>query len=153
MIGKMPVVLALIIALALAGTLSAEQVYKWTDEDGNVNYSDLPVAGAELVTVQSRPTDSDVVENEKQAVADYELERAERQEAAAAQAEVTAEKRAADEERQANCAKYTERQVQFSQNRRIYRMDENGERVYYDEEEMAAARANVADMVARYCNQ
>jgi len=31
-------------------------------------------------------------------------------------------------------------------------MDENGERVYYDEEEMAAARANVADMVAKYCN-
>jgi len=152
MIGKIPSGLALIIALALAGTLSAEQVYKWIDEDGNVHYSDLPVAGAELVTVQSRPTDSDLVKNEKQAVADYEVERAERQEAAAAQAEVTAEKRAADKERQANCAKYTERQVRFTENRRIYRMDENGERVYYDEEEMAAARANVADMVAKYCN-
>ena len=152
MIGKIPSVLALIIALALAGTLSAEQIYKWIDEDGNVHYSDLPVACAELVTVQSRPTDSDLVKNEKQAVADYEVERAERQEAAAAQAEVTAEKRAADKERQANCAKYTERQVRFTENRRIYRMDENGERVYYDEEEMAAARANVADMVAKYCN-
>jgi hypothetical protein len=152
MIGKIPSVLALIIALALAGTLSAEQVYKWIDEDGNVHYSDLPVAGAELVTVQSRPTDSDLVKNEQQAVADYEVERAERQEAAAAQAEATAEKRAADKERQANCAKYTERQVRFTENRRIYRMDENGERVYYDEEEMAAARANVADMVAKYCN-
>ena len=152
MIGKIPSVLALIIAVALAGTLSAEQVYKWIDEDGNVHYSDLPVAGAELVTVLSRPTDSDLVKNEKQAVADYEVERAERQEAAAAQAEATAEKRAADKERQANCAKYTERQVRFTENRRIYRMDENGERVYYDEEEMAAARANVADMVAKYCN-
>ena len=152
MIGRRPSVLALIIARALAGTLSAEQVYKWIDEDGNVHYSDLPVAGAELVTIQSRPTDSDLVKNEQQAVADYEVERAERQEAAAAQAEVTAEKRAADKERQANCAKYTERQVRFTENRRIYRMDENGERVYYDEEEMAAARANVADMVAKYCN-
>lgn len=149
---KISFAIALVMALAFSGPLSAKQIYKWTDEDGNVHYSDLPVAGAELVTVRSRPTNSDLVKNEMQAVANYETERAERLEAAATREEAAAEKQATEEERQANCAKYTERQVRFTENRRLYRMDENGERVYYDEEEMAAARANVADMVAKYCN-
>ena len=144
--------IVLVLAPAFAGPLAAKQIYKWTDEDGNVHYSDLPVAGADIVPVQSRPTSSAIVENEMRAVTDYETGRTERQEAAASQAEVAAEEQAAENARQANCTKYTERQVQFTENRRIYRMDENGERIYYDEEEMAAVRANVAEMVAKYCN-
>lgn len=54
-------------------------------------------------------------------------------------------------EREERCNKFTDRQDQFTNKRRIYRMDENGERLYYDEAEMAVARAEVDGLVERYC--
>jgi hypothetical protein len=92
------------------------------------------------------------VQDVQQAVTDFESAETERKDAAAAQAQINKEKRAADREWQENCAKYTERQFQFTRSRRIYRLDENGERVYYDEDEMATARADIDDKVAKYCN-
>jgi hypothetical protein len=46
---------------------------------------------------------------------------------------------------------YRARQVEFTRNRRIYKM-EDGERVYYDEAEMQTARSGVDDQVQKYCN-
>jgi len=146
------VTLILILAAASTSTVFAQQIYKWTDDEGNVYYSDMPTENAERVPIQSRPTDPAVVQDVQQAVTDFESAEAERKDAAAAQAQINEKKRAADRERQDNCAKYTERQFQFTRSRRIYRLDENGERVYYDEDEMATARAAVDDKVAEYCN-
>ena len=55
-------------------------------------------------------------------------------------------------QREERCNKYRNRQIQFTESRRIYRMDENGERVYYNEEEMQAARTQVDDLVKEYCD-
>lgn len=35
--------------LVLCGSLAAQEVYKWTDEDGNIRYGDKPPAGTESV--------------------------------------------------------------------------------------------------------
>jgi len=137
--------------MAAAGMLFAGDVYKWTDDDGNVYYSDTPVANAERVVVDSRPTDPKHIQAETQALADVRAQKAE-EAANAPQGPTKEELQAEVQERAENCTKYQERQVQFTQNRRIYRMDENGERVYYDEDEMAAARARVAEQVDEFCN-
>jgi hypothetical protein len=139
------------LAITAAGTLFAGQVYKWTDDEGNVYYSDTPVANAQRVAIDSRPTDPKQAPAETQARADAQAQKAE--DAASAPQEPTQEELQAEaRERAENCTKYKERQLQFAQSRRIYRMDEDGERVYYDEEEMAATRARVAEQVNEYCN-
>jgi hypothetical protein len=139
------------LAITAAGTLFAGQVYKWTDDEGNVYYSDTPVANAQSVAIDSRPTDPKQAPAETQARADAQAQKAE--DAASAPQEPTQEELQAEaRERAENCTKYKERQLQFAQSRRIYRMDEDGERVYYDEEEMAATRARVAEQVNEYCN-
>lgn len=139
------------LAMAAAGTMFAGEVYKWTDDDGNVYYSDTPVANAERVEIDSRPTDPKRIQAETQARADAQAHIAE-EAASAPQGPTQEELQAEARERAENCTKYQQRQVQFAQNRRIYRMDENGERVYYDEDEMAATRAKVAEQVTEYCN-
>ena len=139
------------LAITAAGTLFAGQVYKWTDDEGNVYYSDTPVANAQRVAIDSRPTDPKQAPAETQARADAQAQKAE--DASSAPQEPTQEELQAEaRERAENCTKYKERQLQFAQSRRIYRMDEDGERVYYDEEEMAATRARVAEQVNEYCN-
>jgi hypothetical protein len=146
-------VFVLALSIASIGTLSATEIYKWTDEEGIVNYVDSPTgaAGEEHLAIRSRPTNPVRVHAAVQAEADAQTLSAE--EAANAPQGPTQEELLADaRERQEQCNKYTDRQVQFTDNRRIYRMDENGERVYYDEEEMAAARTNVDNLVERFCD-
>ncbi len=146
-------VFALALSIASIGTLSATEIYKWTDEEGIIHFVDRPTgaAGEEHLAIRSRPTDPVRVQAAVQAEADAQTLRAE-EEANAPQGPTQEELLAEARERQEQCNKYTERQVQFTNNRRIYRMDENGERVYYDEEEMAAARTNVDNLVERYCD-
>ena len=139
------------LAITAAGTLFAGQVYKWTDDEGNVYYSDTPVANAQRVAIDSRPTAPKQAPAETPARTDAQAQKTE-DAASAPQGPTQEELQAQARERAENCTKYKERQLQFAQSRRIYRMDEDGERVYYDEEEMAATRARVAEQVNEYCN-
>ncbi len=142
-------VFALALSIASIGTVSASEIYKWTDEEGNVYFVDRPTgaAGEEHLAIRSRPTDPARVQTQ----ADAQTLSTE-EEANAPQGPTTEALLAEAREREERCNKFTDRQVQFTNNRRIYRMDENGERVYYDEEEMAVARAEVDGLVERYCD-
>ena len=143
--------LAIVLSVAACGTSLAQQIYKWTDENGTLHFSDVPVAGAEQVAIESRRTSQERVHDEIQALADARTRRAE-ESAIVPEGPSSEELRAEAEERQEKCDMYKERQWRFTNNRRIYRLDESGQRIYYDEEEMAAARARVDDLVNQYCN-
>ncbi len=55
-------------------------------------------------------------------------------------------------ERQEKCATYKARLQKFLISGRLFRADENGERVYLDEEETLAARERVQKRVEKYCS-
>ena len=140
-------------AIAGPGAVSASDIYKWTDAEGNVHFGDRPSGAAteERLAISSNPTDPDRVSAIVQARNDARTARNEA-EAEAAQAEPTAEElRAAEAERKQKCSTYKERLQKFVTSRRLYREDENGERVYLDEEETLAARARVQEQVLEYC--
>jgi hypothetical protein len=145
--------IAFALSIATSGTVSAGDVFKWTDEDGNVHFSDKPVGEGEIerVDIQSRPTNPARVQARVQTQADAQTLRAE-EEANAPQGPSQEELLAEARQREEQCTKYTARQVEFTNNRRIYRMDENGERIYYDEAEMAVARAELDGLVKKYCD-
>jgi hypothetical protein len=147
------ILLVFALSIVATGTLYGNPIYKWSDEDGNVHYGDLPTgaAGEERLDIPSRPTDPARIQADARARADAQTQSAE-EAANAPQGPSPDELRAVALEREEKCNMYRERQTQFLQNRRIYRMDENGERVYYDEEEMQAARDNMQDQVAEYCS-
>ncbi len=47
----------LIVLAMLAATVAADtEIYRWTDQDGSIHYSDQPGPGAEKITVQEVPT-------------------------------------------------------------------------------------------------
>ena len=140
--------------LAMAGSVSAGDIYKWTDAEGNVHFGDRPSGASteERVAISSSPTDPNRVRDIVQARNDARAERSAAETAAQA-AEPTAEEiRAAEAERKEKCSTYKERLQKFVTSRRLYRQDENGERVYLDEEETLAARARVQEQVLEYCN-
>ena len=143
---------ALMLVLIGASATAVGQIYKWTDEEGNVQYGDKPVGeDTERVAIQSRRTNPERVQSQVQARADAAAKAAE-EEAAAAPAGPTAEElQARLDERAKKCDTYRERLQRFVRSRRIYREDENGERVYMTEEEMQEAREKVEKQVQEYC--
>lgn len=146
------VMLTFALSIAASGMVSAGDIFKWTDEEGNVHFSDKPAgeSDVERLDIQSRPTNPTRVQAEVQAQIDARAQVAE-EEASAPQGPTAEELLAAARQREERCQKYTRRQAEFTNNRRIYRLDENGERVYYDEAEMAVARAEVDGLVEKYC--
>jgi len=142
------------LAMSAAGAVSAGEIYKWTDADGNVHFGDRPSGAAteERLAINSSPTNQEHVRSIVQARNDARAERNE-QKAAEEEAEPTAEElRAAEAERKDKCNTYKERLQKFVTSRRLYREDEAGERVYLDEEETLAARARVQEQVLEHCN-
>jgi hypothetical protein len=141
-----------VLSITASGTVSAGDIFKWTDEEGNVHFSDKPAgeSDVERLDIQSRPTNPARVQAEVQAQIDAHAQGAE-EEASEPQGPTSEELLAAAQQREERCQKYTQRQVEFTNNRRIYRLDENGERVYYDEAEMAVARAELDGLVEKYC--
>lgn len=142
----------LILSVALASAATASEIYKWTDEDGNVHYTDKPVDfSSERLNIASSATDNDKVRAQTQARLDQQDAVAEA--AANVPAGPSQEAlRAQAQERSEQCAKHQARVTRFTQSRRLYREDENGERTYLDEAETQKTRDKAEDQVREYCD-
>ena len=144
---------ALMLAATTAGTAMAGDIFKWTDEDGNVHFGDRPDGEAPVkVAIQSRPTNPDRVQAMVQSRADTAA-KAEEEAAAAAPAGPSPEElKAQTDARAEKCSNSKALLQKFVTSRRLYREDENGERVYLDEDETLAARERVENQVQDNCS-
>jgi len=151
---KQIIAASVLLTLASAGTAFASDIYKWVDADGNVHYGDRPAGQQpERVAIDSKPTNPSAVNQQYQASMHARVEPHQAAaEAAEEAAKAEAEKRAEAEERSKKCAASRATMESFVRSRRLYREDDNGERVYMDEAETLAARQRVEDQVNEYCN-
>jgi len=148
---RLPITIACA-ALLASGLAVSGEIYKWTDDDGNVHYEDRPVGKTDMehVDVVSRNTDNTVVQ--ARVDADRERRAAGRQVASEAPAEMTKEDvRAEQKERQDKCTQYREQLQAFLRSTRLYKEDDAGERSYLSEDEVMAARSRVEGQIKEYC--
>ena len=144
MICKNAIAFVMMLAVSSAGMAFASDIYKWTDEDGNVHYGDRPTSevSEEPLAVSSGTTDPPKVQ------AGYEAKAV-----AIEPAEPTPEELHAQAlEREEKCATSKARLQKFLTSRRQYSQDEYGERVYLDQNETLAARERVQNQVEEYCD-
>ena len=141
----------LILSAGLASSASASEIYKWTDAEGNVHYTDKPIDPSyEHVAIVSRPTDNARVQAQTQARLERKATAAE-EAANAPEGPTRDELRAEAEERAQKCSMYQERVIRFEQAHRLYRADESGERVYLDDSEIDEARQKAQDQANEFC--
>lgn len=146
--------LCAVTAMTVAGGAMANEIYKWTDENGTVHYGDRPSGAAteERLAMTFTRTDNAAVQQRVQARVEATATRQEAR-SAAAQAQVeAAEKEAEAAERAERCDKARARLEQFLQSQRLYRMDENGERVYLDDAQRETARQKAEEQITEYCS-
>ena len=142
----------IMIVVSASGIAFANDIYRWTDEDGNLHYGDRPTGDAteQRLAISSKPTNPSKVQARVQS--NYAARNA-AAEAAASEPEgpTKEELRAKAAERRQKCDTYKARLQKFVQSRRLYKEDENGERVYLDEKQTQDARERVENQVQEYC--
>lgn len=141
------------LALTVGGGAMANEIYKWVDDQGNVHYEDRPSGSAteQRLAFSYRRTESSAVQERIDSQTEAQSARQEKKTAAAEEAAAVAAKEAETAEKQKNCDTYRARLETYVQSRRLYREDENGERVYLDETETQNARQRVEEKIAENC--
>ena len=139
-------------ALAFSGTALSGEIYKWTDEDGNVHYEDRPTGDeqAELVAFSSN-TDSSAVRASIDARRANEAARADARSKRDEDDQAVAEKQLAAAERVKKCQDSRARMETYLTSRRLYKEGEAGERVYLDDSQIMEARSEAQEDIQKYC--
>lgn len=144
-----------IIALALtfSGGVFANEIYKYTDADGNVHYTDRPSGESteERLQVSYNRTNSAAVQERVKTRQDVETKREEARSEARTAKQAAEDERAAAEEKAARCADYRQKMKAMLEARRVYREDANGERVYLDDVSRAEARTKAEELIKENC--
>jgi hypothetical protein len=141
-------------AMTIASGAVANEIYKWTDENGNVHYEDRPSGAAteERLHMTYNRTSSSAVHQRVQARVDARTAREEAKTAAEASEKEAAENAAIAAERAQKCEKSRARLESYLQARRVYRTDENGERVYLDDDQRQDARKKAEEQISEFCS-
>ena len=143
-----------VIVLTLCGAAMANEIYKWTDEEGNVHYRDRPTGEPSEVrlSISYSRTDKGAVQQQQKSRMDSQAARQERRDAANDADRVAAEEAAAAADEQKQCESYRASLERYAQSRRIYREGAAGERTYLDDDEMTLARKRLEDHIADNCS-
>ena len=140
------------VLLCAAAAVSGE-IYKYTDADGNVHYGDRPTGDPteERLAIVSRSTDPAAVQARIEARQARDATRQEARTAREHEAQTEAEEQTAAAERAAKCQENRTRLQTYTESRRLYREDENGERDYLDDDAREEAMQQVRDLIDEYC--
>ena len=139
----------LVLACALAASTAAlGQLYKWVDKDGKVTYSDQPPPAQQskqlnLNTGVASPPTRSAIERDKE----IEKGRVEARE----KAKVASEKERKSEIDQQNCRAARAYLKPVESGVRVSTMDDKGEQVILDDEQIAAERVKAQKAVDEAC--
>jgi hypothetical protein len=143
------------LAVTFGNAAMADGIYKWTDEDGNIHYEDRPSGNAnvERLLLSYSRTDGSSVQGRIQARRNAQEGRREAKATAREEAETAAEKQSEIDANEKRCERYRAQLAMMTQGRRtrVYRVDEDGERVYLNEAENLQARENVENLITENC--
>jgi Domain of unknown function (DUF4124) len=125
----------------------AQQMYKWVDEKGVTHFSESPPPDGNATKVEVRPTGTERPRTDNWK--DRELESRQRR----AQKETAEEetRRKEDSTREQRCSHAREGLDTVKNSRRVYSLDEKGERVYMEDKDRPAAIEKWSQDVGRYC--
>jgi hypothetical protein len=137
--------------LAFSGAALSGEIYKWTDDDGNVQYEDRPTGeDVELVAFSSN-TDSTAVRVSIDARRANEAARADKRSRRDEKSQETADAQLAADQRVQKCEESRTRMETYLTARRLYKEGEAGERIYLDDSQIMDARSKAQDDIQKYC--
>lgn len=141
------------LTIVISTSAFADEIYKWTDEDGNVHYGDRPSGEPteERLQVTYNRTNSEALDNRVAAQRDAEDSRRSARTEATEQKQAAEDDRVAAEDKQALCETSRAKVDTMRAAPRIYREDEKGERVFLDDVQRAESIAEAETRAKEAC--
>ncbi|MGI9223804.1 MAG: DUF4124 domain-containing protein [Woeseiaceae bacterium] len=151
---KLLVFLVTAAAVITGASVSAGEIYKYVDENGNIHYLDRPTgeSGEERLGLTYAQTDNATVSAQQKQRQEYMAKLDEAREESATRREAEEMARAEMEQRDARCQQHRARLEGYLQARHLYRENEAGERVYLDESQTLEARQKVEELIQKDCS-
>jgi len=146
------IALFLVVASTTSGILIAEQVYKSTDAQGNVTYSDKAAPSAEPVRVNTAPIgNSQATQQNQQLIQQQQVDEQQKQKAAVENQE--AQKVDAEKKRVQELCDNSRSNLSLLQEkgRRVYEIKPDGEYHYFSDEERQQEIDRLEAQIAKYC--
>jgi hypothetical protein len=143
--------LATILLIFSSTWVMADEIYRWTDENGKVHFGDRP-RGTEAEAVGSTGAPSSTPDADTEATLDrqgryLESLRREREQKEEQAAQAAEERR----RRARNCKAARSRLETYRRASGVYRYNNKGEREYYDKEKRAAVIRQARKEVSYWC--
>ena len=140
----------LVAALFAAVSASAQTMYKWVDEKGVTHFSQDPPPdgnkGAQKIEVKPIQSDRAASDNWRQREQESKQLRAK-------QGVEQARNREQEEAQRGQRCRAAQRRADAMKNyARVFRLDEKGERVYYDDKQRESELAEAQADISKYCN-
>ena len=142
-------VLTAVLACAWINGAAARDVYTWTDEDGTVHFSDVPVDPADNRTIAVDGAEDPVTAGVASANVEGETSAAEQIRAQIAENRNALKKEQAEVDRL--CEKHRARLEEMEPARRIYVKDDSGEMVRMDDNQRMGLIDESKEFIAKYC--
>ena len=156
-IAKECLTLALGLALSASSAIADSEIYKWTDEEGNVHYSDCPPppsCDAEKIEAESAPDPSEVRKAQQRLdkmLAEQEESRAEREQEQLKKEQQRVIAMQIAVARKKICIRARQNLHVLLVQRPVFYIDENGQYVYLDEETRLAEIERMRQLIAENC--
>jgi uncharacterized protein DUF4124 len=139
------------VALMVAAGAAFGQVYRWVDEKGATHYGAQPPQGAKAREVEDKlatppganPPPSEDWQDKERQFRRRQIEAGEAQQKKDQQAQ----------RRREVCNEQRDLLARLRQSSRVYRLNEQGERVYQDDSERERTVARQEKLVAQYCQE
>ena len=141
------------LAIVISTSAFADEIYKWTDDDGNVHYGDRPSGeeSEERLQFTYNRTNTESLDNRVAAQRDAEDSRQSARTQATEQKQTAEAERIEAEEQQARCETSRAKVDSMRAAPRVYREGPDGEREYLDDVQRAESIAMAETRAKEAC--
>lgn len=134
------------IALLLLPALSWGEIYRWTDANGQLHFGEQPAPGAERIEVKPQVVERDAATRESEERLRKVFDARQQEKDAAAQQQA-----AKNAKRNEECSKLRQAMADLQHGGAYFSQDAKGERTYYSDQQIEAARSKIASQLSSNC--
>jgi len=139
----------LFISLSLIATPVGAAVFKWVDKDGVTHYSATPPAEGDVNTVHIAPAPPSAALNSSTAKPQQDPSKSEDEDADIKQSQEQAKNETTTKKK---CQDARDNLALLQHGRRVFTMDEHGQRTYLDDKERAAKIQGMKNIIEENCD-
>lgn len=136
-----------LLSILLLPCLASAEIYRWTDANGQVHFGEAPRAGAVQIEVKPPALQQDAATAERQQRTErfFQARREEQQK--------TNENNQKQQAKSAQeCQQLREQYAQLDHGGTFYKVDAQGQRQYFQQEQIDSARNRLKARLAQRCN-